>query len=262
MKRLWMLVALVILTPARADDAAQKLTDCMRANFPPSIRIQAMELATINLAGDSRSMKGRVFVMREDEGKDKGLLRTMLKIDEPSNLKGAAYLVRETDDFLRDGMFVYLPSVNRVRRITGEFADGSLMGTDFSYYDFKQLQGAFGDLSGKLEGADKIEERAVQTLSFQPLPNVASPYTSVKVWVDQATCVPLRADFNEGDKVLKRLNASPKALQQSGKFWYLAEIEMQNLGKGTRSVLKLGEVTSGRELSSTYFNPQSFYLGN
>ncbi|MGH8528891.1 MAG: outer membrane lipoprotein-sorting protein [Nevskiales bacterium] len=262
MKRFAMLLALLVLTPAYADDAAQKVADCMRANFPPSIRIQALELSTINQAGDTRSMKGRVFVLREDEGKDKGLLRTMLKIDAPSNLKGAAYLVRETDDFLRDGMFVYLPAVNRVRRVTGEFADGSLMGTDFSYYDFKQLQGAFGDLSGKLESSDQIEGRAVQVLSFQPLPNVDSPYTSVKVWVDQQTCVPLRADFNEGDKVLKRLSASPKALQQSGKFWYLAELEMKNLGKGTRSVLKLGEVTSGSELSNVYFNPSSFYLGN
>lgn len=262
MKRFAMLLALLVLTPAHADDATQKVTDCMRANFPSSIRIQAMELSTINLAGDTRSMKGRVFVVREEEGKDKGLLRTMLKIDEPSNLKGAAYLVRETDDFLRDGMFVYLPSVNRVRRVTGEFADGSLMGTDFSYYDFKQLQGAFGDLSGKLEGSDQIEGRTVQILSFQPLPSVQTPYSSVRVWVDQATCVPLRADFNEGDKVLKRLTGSPKALQQSGKLWYLAEIEMKNLGKGTRSTLKLGEVTSGGELSSVYFNPNSFYLGN
>ena len=50
-----------------------------------------------------------------------------------------------TDDYLRDGMFVYLPAVKRVRRVTGTFADGALMGTNFSYFDFKQLQNTFGD---------------------------------------------------------------------------------------------------------------------
>ncbi len=262
MKRLALLLTLLACPLVYAEESAEKIGACMRANFPPAMRIQAMELTVTNLAGDSRSMQGRVFVMREESGKDQGLLRAMLKIDAPSNLKGAAYLVRETDDLLRDGMFVYLPSVNRVRRITGDFAGGSLLGTDFSYYDFKQLQNVFGDLNGKLEGSDKIDDRPVHVLSFQPLPGMESPYTSVRAWIDRETCVPLRADFNEGDKVLKRLTAPAKALQQSGKYWYLSEIEMQDLAKGTRSVLRIGEVTSGGELASLYFNPNSFYLGN
>lgn len=258
-----LLLTLLISAPVQAQDAAEKVLECMRANFPPSMRVQQMELITSNAAGDSKTLKGRLFVMRENsETVEGGLLRAMLKIDAPSNLKGAAYLVRETDDFLRDGMFVYLPAVNRVRRITGNFADGSLMGTEFSYYDFKQLQGAFGDMSGKLERTEQIEGRPADVLAFKALPEVETRYTGVRAWVDQKTCVVLRADFLEGEKVIKRMTAPAKALQQSGKYWYLSEIELEVLGTGTRSSLRLGEVTSGSELSSVYFSPQSFHLGN
>lgn len=263
MKRLGLLLILLVCAPAQAQDAAEKVLECMRANFPASMRAQQMELKATNAAGDAKTLQGRLFVMREEAaGSSNGLLRAMLKIDAPSNLKGAAYLVRETDDFLRDGMFVYLPAVNRVRRITGNFADGSLMGTDFSYYDFKQLQGAFGDMSGKLEGSAELDGRKVHVLLFKALPAVETRYTGVRAWVDQDSCVPLRADFLEGEKVVKRMTAAAKHLQQSGRWWYLAEIEMHALTTGTRSTLKLGEVTSGSELSSVYFNPQSFHLGN
>ena len=263
MKRLALLCTLLLCAPAQAQESAEKILQCMRENFPTAMRVQQMALTATNAAGDSKTLKGRLFVMREPAANSPhGLLRAMLKIDEPQNLRGAAYLVRETDDFLRDGMFVYLPAVNRVRRVTGNFADGSLMGTDFSYYDFKQLQGAFGDMSGLLERSEELDGRKVDVLLFKALPAVDTRYSGVRAWVDQQTCVPLRADFLEGDKVIKRMTAPAKGLQQSGRWWYAAEIEMHALGTGTRSTLRIGEVTSGGELSSAYFSPHSFHLGN
>jgi hypothetical protein len=222
------------------------------------MRIDSLELSTTSAAGETRTLKGRVFVSREA----KGPLRTMLRIDQPANLKGAAYLVTETDDFLRDGMYVYLPAVGRVRRVSGTFADGSLMGTEFSYYDYKQLQSAFGDMSGKLEGPDRVDGRPVNVLVFKALPDVETRYGSVRAWVDEKTCVPLRSDFYEGDKVVKRLTAPISALQQSGNYWYLSQIEMLSLPSGARSVMKMSEVTSGGTLPAVYFNPRSFHLAN
>jgi hypothetical protein len=267
MKRLIGLFALLLLSPAHADDtakadAAKKIVVCMRANFPPSMRIQGIELTTRTANGEARTLKGRVFMNQETTASGASLLRAMLRVDEPMNLKGAAYLVRETDDFLRDGMFVYLPAVGRVRRVTGTFADASLMGTEFSYYDFKQLQSAFGDLTAEVSGEGDIEGRPVHQLHFKALPDVETRYTSVHTWVDQKTCVLLRADFFEGDKVVKRMTASPRALQQSGNFWYLSELSMQSLPGGALSTLKMKEVTSGGQLPAVYFNPQSFYLAN
>ncbi|HUS25712.1 MAG TPA: outer membrane lipoprotein-sorting protein [Candidatus Binatia bacterium] len=256
------MLALLLSVPLQAADPAQALADCMRANFPPAMKIQGMELVTTPKSGAAKTMRGRVFVSQVQKGSHAGQVRTMLRIDEPANLKGAAYLVAETDDFLRDGMYVYAPAVGRVRRVTGTFADGALMGSDFSYYDYKQLQSAFGDMKGQPGGQEEVDGRPADVVTYQPLPSVETRYTSVKAWIDRAACVPVRAEFYEGPKVVKRLTSPPGALQQSGKYWYLSEIRMEGVPEGSRSVLKMSEVTSGGELPAVYFNPQSFYLAN
>jgi hypothetical protein len=169
--------------------------------------------------------------------------------------------VRETDDYLRDGMFVYLPGVKRVRRITGSFADGSLLGTNFSYFDFKQMENAFGDLAAKLESATEIDGRPVHVLSFEALPGTETRYTSVKAWIDQKACVGVKAEFYDGGRLVKQLLSPPGSLHQVGDTWYLSEIEMREPGAGTRTVLRMGELNVTTPPPARVFEPTGFFLG-
>src|SRR5258707_1217269 len=81
---------------------------------------------------------------------------------------------------------------------------------------------------------------ATYVVWFKPL---SGGYNSVRTWVDKKTCVPLKADFRVGETVRKRLIASPSALQQSGNYWYLSEVEMRDLLEGTKTVMITGKVT-------------------
>ncbi len=160
-------------------------------------------------------------------------------------------------------MYVYLPSVGRVRRVSGSFADGALLGTNFSYNDFRQLENAFVGSTARLEGSDRIEGRPVNVLRFQPAPNPQAPpsrYSVVRAWVDQQSCLPLKADFYEGTTVRKQLRASVAALRQSGDYWYVTELQMRDLLEGSQTVLRVMGVTAGHELPGSYFSPQLFYL--
>src|ERR1051326_4161390 len=123
----------VVPAIAAADPALDKILDCMRANIPPTVRIQTVEVTAFDRTGGQRSMRGRLFGMREDNR-----VRIMLRIEAPVDLAGASYLVREAAP--ADEMYLYLPSVNRVRRITGAALDGQLWGTDLSYNDFKRSE--------------------------------------------------------------------------------------------------------------------------
>lgn len=243
---------------ARADAALDKVMECMRGNVPPTLRIQQIELQATDRAGAARVLKGKLFAMR-----DKGLLRAMVHIAEPSDLAGAAYLVRETaGEDHADEMYMFLPAVNRVRRITGAGADGSFLGTDFSYNDVKQIENAFGDSDGSLEKPEAIEQRPVYVMSFKPKAGQASRYSLLRAWVDQKTCVALKVDFYEGDAPRKQLSAPASALQQSGNYWYLSQATMQDLKDHTSTVLRVVGVSSGTDIATRYFDPHSFYLGN
>ena len=252
------LLLLVAAAPAFADAEFQKVYGCMRANVPDTIRAQEIEFNSTDRTGASRVIRGRLTAKR-----DNGLARISIRITAPANVSGAAYLVRERVGNPEDDMFVFLPGVGRVRHITGAFANGSLLGTDFSYADAKLIQNTFTGSDGKLEAASEIDQRPAHVLTLTPSKKMKSPsYTLVRMWLDQKTCVPLKADFYQGTTLRKQLTASANALTQSGKFWYLSQLEMSDLKEGTKTQIKFGNVEGDVKATKEMFDPNGFYKGN
>lgn len=242
----------------QADGATQKVLDCMRANIPLSLQIKEIELASVDRSGAERLLKGKVYVSR-----DEGLIRVLLRIDRPRDLDGAAYLMREGGAGKKDDIFLYLPALQRVRRITGGSADASLLGTDFSYNDMKQLQAAFGDAQVSLDSPASVEQRAVDVLQLAPAAGSGARYSRVRAYIDRETCVALKAEFYEGSSLRKELSAPPGSLKRADGYWYLSELLMRDVKEMTSTRLKVvGVVGSADELPARLFDPTSFYRGN
>ncbi len=250
-----LLIGLLASAGVARADTLESVTECMRANIPRSMMVKDVELTATDRSGGTRQLRGRMYGLREDQR-----LRTTMKIVAPGDLAGAAYLLRERDG--GDEMYMFVPALNKVRRITGAGANGTLWGTDLSYGDVKQINNAFSTGGGKLEGQGEVGGRAVHHLSLTPEAGEGSRFSRVKVWVDRKTCVSLRADFIEGQNVGKRWEADPASLQQAGKHWYAADGMMRDLKEGTQTRLRVLGVSSDVDLASRFFNPQTFYLGS
>jgi hypothetical protein len=229
----------------------------MQANLPPSARVQQLEITSVDRAKGTRSLEANLYAMQE-----KGLLRMSLRIVGPPDLAGSAYLLREAEGEREDDIYLSLPKVRRIRHIKGAQASQSLFGTDFSLADVRQIQSAYIGGEGKLGDEEVIDKRSVQVLTQKPAEGKPSTYSLIRTWVDKDTCVPLKTEFYEGDKLRKRLTSPASALQQSGKYWYLSEMEMADLKAETKTTVKLGRVMDVEGLSSRYFNPSTFNYGN
>lgn len=257
MKTLALTLALVFgsANAAAVDPATDKVLQCMRANIPPTVRIQQFELTSVDRTGGSRALRGRLYAAREGQ-----LARVMLQIEAPSDLAGAAYLVRENKEGT-DEIYLYLPATRKVRRITGPSQDGKLWGTDLSFNDVKQLQNAYSGASPKLEAPVTLDNRATYVLTMTPRPGETVRYNQTRAWVDQKTCVATKVEFSDAAGVRKRIVAKASDLKQSGKFWYLTEADMSDLKDNTHTHLKTLDLTSPEKLADRLFNPQTFYLG-
>lgn len=238
---------------AWADDA-QKVLECMRGNVPSSLRVQDIELISTDRSQGSRSLRGKLFAQNEASR-----VRVMLKVSAPENLAGSAFLLREAAKVSEQGMYVYLPSVRRVRRITGEFADGALLGSDFSYQEFRHLQNSFQDLSSTLEPAELIEQRPVHVLLSVPQAGSPANTARIRSWVDQQTCVPLKVEFYQNQSLQKVLTIPVSALKRSNQRWYPAEASIRDVKAGTSSQLRVLGVESGSKISKGSFEPSLFY---
>ena len=252
----WLLAAALLLGggPAWATPL-DSIRDCVRANVPSSIRIQNVKLTAFDRAGGSRAMMGRLFAMREDLAQ----LRLMLRLDAPPDVAGSAYLVREREQ--GQEMYVYVPALNRVRRVSGASLDGSLFATDFSYGDISQIHRAFDADSAVLEDAGEIDQRTVDWIAFDPRAQQDTRFDRIRLAVDRETCVALRIEFYENGAVSKRYEADASRLKQVDEHWYAEFAQMHNLKQETHTSLEVQEVSSGDALSNRYFMPKTFYEG-
>jgi hypothetical protein len=258
---LLMMIALFASPPSPAADkpsspTVESIDECMRANIPPALQIKQFTLNSTDRNGANRQLKGRLFAIRED-----GLLRTMLKIDAPADLRGAAYLLREGKE-QQDAIYIFLPALNKTRRIMGGTQDNPLFGTDISYADIKQISHAFSGGKVVLEKTEAVEQRDTYVLVLTPDAVQQSRFAQIRTWVDKQTCVALRADFIADQQVRKRYSASAKDLKQNGTRWYVAKGTMEDLTEKSHTELSIDGVNSSDKLSDTYFNPRSFQLGN
>jgi hypothetical protein len=249
------MLGLAPLIASAADPALDKVLECMRANIPPSVRVQTIEITAWDRTQGERSLRGKLFGAREDQK-----LRVMVRIEAPSDRAGASYLVREGNP--TDEMYLYLPSVRKVRRITGASMDGQLWGTDLSYNDLKQIQNAFGGANVKLDAPAQVDGRPVYVLEIAPRAEDASRYKGIKASVDQKTCVPLAVEFSDPAGVRKTMTVKAADVKQSGGMWYAGEAEIRDVRNSTRTRLRVLGLSNGDKLASRYFNPGTFYLGN
>ncbi len=259
MRILSMGLLLALAAPAFAAESIDAVMSCVRGNIPQAIRVQQLELITVGLAGEESVFRGRAFAAGDKKADGSQVIKGMLRLDEPANLNGAAYLVRDAARYESDGMFVFLPAVGRVRRISGSFGDGRLFGSNISYFDFKQLAGAFGDFDGELESTEELADRRVHIVRFRPAEGADTPYTAVRAWIDAATCLPLQADFLEDGVSRKRMTAPASGISKIGDQWYLSQMQMQDMLDGTKTIMKVAQMLTSEELSSRHFDPQHFH---
>lgn len=250
-------LALLLLTGSAqaADPKLDALLACARANVPQTIQVKDVELHSKDRAGGERKIKARLYATREGE-----FARVMVSIQSPPDLARAAYLVREGAK--SDEMYVYVPSLNKTRRILGGSGDSSLWGTDLSYNDIKQIENAFNGGNAKLEAPQPIEGRATNVVAFTPRPGEVSRFSQMRAWLDDKACVPLKLEFTEGTVVRKRFTVLAKDLKQSGTYWYAQEAVMEDLKDRTSTRLKVAQVTQDMKLPARLFSSSSFHLGN
>ncbi|MDB5971783.1 MAG: hypothetical protein JWQ90_4233 [Hydrocarboniphaga sp.] len=239
-----------------AAPSVEAIDSCMRANIPPALQIKQFTLNSTDRNGASRQLKGRLFAIR-----DEGLLRTMLRVDAPADLRGAAYLLREAKAKEQDAMYIFLPALNKTRRIMGGTQDNPLFGTDISYADIKQISHAFSGGHVVLEKTEQIESRDTYVLKLTPDAAQQSRFAEIRTWVDRESCVALRAEFIADQQVRKRYSASAKDLKKSGSRWYVSKGTMEDLSEHSHTELSIDGVIGSDGLSDLYFNPHSFQLG-
>jgi hypothetical protein len=85
----------------------------------------------------------------------------------------------------------------------------------------------------------------------------------VRVWVDHASCVPLRMQFFAiGGTLAKELRADPASLAQHGPVWIATGFQLKDLHEQTDTTLQVGDVEIDVDLPDRLFSERLLAQGN
>jgi outer membrane lipoprotein-sorting protein len=223
------------------------IESCMRGNLPESTSVQSIELRARDRSHYESVLQADVFLKRNGDGN----ARILLYFREPVDIRGARFLVvqKQADK----DMYIYMPSLFKVRRITSRQISNSMMGTDFSYEDFERLQGVLPDLQAEQQEDMLLGGRPVYVLVGHPAGD--SGYEKITSYIDKESCIALRTELYEhGDQLRKQLTVDPSDLRKRNGIWFPSELLMKDLRDKTETRLKVTNLKLDVQLPDGLFD--------
>jgi Outer membrane lipoprotein-sorting protein len=249
MKNLLPALLLLCALSGSAAEIPQVIKSCMQRNLPATTSAQSIELRARDRSGYEQVLEADVYWKRYAEDQ----ARVLMYFREPVDIRGARFLVVEKQP--QNDMYIYMPSLFKVRKVTSRNISNSIMGTDFSYEDFERIQGILTDLRAEQFPDDTLAGRAVYVLMSYP--PETSGYVKVATYIDKESCVPLRTELYEsGHELRKQLSVDPSDIQHQAGIYYPRELVVKDLKQKTETRLIVHDVNVGVELGDDLFDAE------
>ncbi|MEM7019491.1 MAG: outer membrane lipoprotein-sorting protein, partial [Pseudomonadota bacterium] len=184
----------------------------------------AYRRATMVIERGSKKLVRKLETWLKKYGEDE---RSLTRFNEPADVRDTQFLswvydaVEQNDD-----LWVYFPTENLVRRISGGGKKGSFMRSDFANEDIESR--AVDDDVHTLLEETTLNERPVYVLDSVPIPIKAkdSNYAKRRLWVDKEYWLPLKIEFyDKRDRVLKVMEQG--GIENIDGIWTATKIIMQ-----------------------------------
>ncbi|MEM7100027.1 MAG: outer membrane lipoprotein-sorting protein [Pseudomonadota bacterium] len=168
--------------------------------------------------------------------------RSLIRFVEPADVRDTQYLSWTYDDAQRDDdMWVFFPSENLIRRISGGGKKGSFMRSDFANEDIEER--AVDDDVHKLVEEGELEGIPVYLVESTPIPIKAkdSNYAKRRVWVDKARWIAIKVEYyDKRDRLVKRLTQG--GFEQIDGIWTATKLIMETPRKKSRTLMQYSDV--------------------
>ncbi len=218
----------------------------------------------INKAGNKRVRN--IKNIRKDYGLDsKGIIFFL----SPSDVRNTAYMSFDWDESSKeDDSWLYLPALQKVKRVASSDKSGSFMGSDFTYSDINGLEIEYWDYSFAKENATLNGE---DVWIIQGLPKVNAKakvleetgYLKSMMWIRKDNFMLVKGKYwvKEGRKI-KYFKAED--IKKIDDIWTALSLTMVTTIKGKvshSSVLKFSNVAYNHPVEDTAFTTRRMERG-
>jgi len=231
---------------AGADDSsialAQRIYD--RADGKDSTA-----LTTMTLTEAGRSPRVRRLVTYRLKRKP-GEIAVLSRFTEPADISGTGLLTLDHPSAESD-QWIYLPALDRVRRISASRKGGRFVNSEYYYEDLRDRKPSQDQ--HRIIRRETFNGVVCEVLESIPVEAGSSVYLKRVSWIDPTTLLPLQVDFYE-----KNLQEPTKRMQvkKSGKiqgYWTVLDNTVTELASGNQTRLTIDKIIFDRRLPAQLF---------
>ena len=236
MKVGYLVMAALLLPPAATGAEEQQesrdVTACAERNIPEPDSIRAVRVVARDRLGAQRVTVVKFYGRWTKSGRRQQLAEFI----EPADLRGSKLLILEGAD--ESEIYFKSSEVGKAKRISGVGKASAMFDSDFSYEDYEHLQGFRSSGKSKQVEDTLIGTRPVYVIETRPAKTANSAYELIVGFVDKETCVPLRIEFYEaGRRLRKELTVDPAGTVKHGDVWIPHSVLLRDIRDYTTTLL-------------------------
>lgn len=245
-----MVVSLMLTGTVWADIAGDQLAQ--RVYDRPDGK-DATSAVIMTLTEKGRSPRVRKMILYRLDGKP-GEAATLIRFTEPTDIEGTGLLTLDLTDG-ESNQWIYLPAMERVRRIDSSRKGGRFVNSDYYYEDLRDRKVSMD--THRILGRETVSGVACEVLESVPVKPENSVYAKRVSWIDSATLIPMRIDFFEKreDQPSKRLLITKREKIQS--YWTVMDSVLTDLGNEHQTRLTVEKILYDRHLPPRLFTTQT-----
>jgi len=175
--------------------------------------------------------------------------KSYMRFTSPADIDGTAFLTWENKD-RDDDQFLYLPALQRVRRIVSSQKSNRFVNTDYTYEDLQSRE--VEQDTHTILREEKIDNYDCWVLESIPKNTDDSQYSKRIIWVVKEIYLPIKIKFyDKRNSFFKILTG--KNIQKIDGIWTILEAEMKDLKKKHRTLMKTDEIQYNRNIPDEVF---------
>jgi len=194
----------------------------------------------------------KLFIYQLD--RDNGESRTLLRFTEPADIKNTGLLTYNYPD-KDNSQWIYLPALDRARRIAASRKGGRFVGSDLYYEDLQKRE--VQKDNHRILGNGKVGGASTTILESTPVDSDNSVYNKRVSWIHEKTLIPLRIDYYtaSGKNPVKQFKANK--IKKIQGYWTVVDSTVTDLSSGHQTRLVTQAIVYDQTLPDSLFSQQA-----
>lgn len=178
----------------------------------------------------------------------------LIRFTDPEDIAGTGLLSLDKADGNSE-QWLYLPAMDRVRRISGDRKGGRFVGSDVYYEDLQERKPS--EDRHRLVGTETINGVLCEILESIPIDPESSVYRKRLTWIDPNTLMAVRTDLFEKDGATPSKRWWVVSKKKNQGYWTATDSRVIDLASGHQTRLVVDTALYDRKLPASLFTTQT-----